>query len=150
MDRLYHAIKTLLFGFGLMALCSAAMAADEVLEVEVFNATAHAISPGPDFTWLEPAQNAGYDYVVEPKSSQELMYYLPKSRGTEAFTYRQGDQVCHFSFGHHTPNATHINRWVKAKSTGSTPAMCAAELVVTPDDDEFVRNGGTQVLFIMG
>ncbi|KQB52315.1 hypothetical protein AQS70_14890 [Pseudomonas endophytica] len=150
MERLNDVVKTLTFGFGLMLVCAGAIAADEVLEVEVFNATAHNISPDPDFAWLENPLNAGHDFVVEPKSSQELMYYLPTSRSADAFTYRQGDQACHFSFGHQTPNAIHLNRWAKAKSTGLTPITCAAELVVTPDDDEFVRNGGTRVLFTMG
>ncbi|MFP3516798.1 hypothetical protein SB766_11430 [Pseudomonas sp. SIMBA_077] len=150
MDRSNDVVKTLAFGFGLMLVCTGAIAADDVLEVEVFNATAHAITPDPDFAWLESPENAGHDFVIEPKSSQELMYYLPTSRGADAFTYRQGDQACYFSFGHHTPTAIHLNRWVKAKSTGSTPTTCKAELLGTPDDDEFVRNGGTRVLFTMG
>ena len=95
MTRLNDVIKTLVFGAGLIALGSAALAADEVLEVEVFNASAHAITPGDDFSWLEDPDNAGHDFVVAPKSSQELMYYLPVARGAEAFTYRQGEQACH-------------------------------------------------------
>ena len=150
MTRLNDVIKTLVFGAGLIALGSAALAADEVLEVEVLNASAHAITPGDDFSWLEDPDNAGHDFVVEPKSSQELMYYLPKSRGAEAFTYRRGEQACHFGFGHLTPGAANLNRWAKAKSTGSLPVTCAAELIAIPDDDEFVSNGGTRVLFTMG
>ncbi|MCW2101179.1 UNVERIFIED_ORG: hypothetical protein EDF86_3896 [Pseudomonas psychrophila] len=150
MTRLNDVIKTLVFGAGLIALGSAALAADEVLEVEVFNASAHAITPGDDFSWLEDPDNAGHDFVVAPKSSQELMYYLPVARGAEAFTYRQGEQACHFGFGHLAPGEATLNRWAKAKSTGAVAATCAAELIAVPDDDEFIRNGGTRVLFTMG
>lgn len=140
----------LLIALGLSALCSAAMAVDEVLEVEIFNATPYAISPGADFSWLENPDNAGHDFIVEPRTSQELMYYLPESRGTQTFTYRQGEQACLFGFGHLTPGSGDSNRWANAKSTGTVEAVCDAELIAVSDDDEFFRNGGTRVLFTMG
>lgn len=139
-----------LIGLGLSALSSAAMALDEVLEVEIFNATAYVISPGSDFSWLEKPENAGHDFIVEPRSSQELMYYLPESRGSQTFTYHQGEQACLFGFGHLTPGTSTINRWANAKSTGVVEIACDAELIAVPDDDEFVGNGGTRVLFTMG
>jgi len=139
-----------IFGLGLMAVGSAALAADEVLEVEIFNATAKAISPGNDFSWLESPENAGHDFVVEPSTSQDLLYYLPASRGSETFTYRQGEQVCYFGFGHLTPGASNLNRWAQARSVGAVTVGCAAELIAVSDDDEFSRNGGSRVLFTMG
>ena len=128
---------------------SAALALDQVLEVEIFNATAHDITPGKDFSWLNSSDNAGHDFVVSPGSSQELMYYLPESRGTQAFTYQYGEQACHFGFGHLTPDSANLNRWVGAKSVGSMPALCSAEQIAVPDDDEFVSNGGSRVMFTM-
>lgn len=142
--------RRLLLGVGLSVVCCAAMAVDDVLEVEIFNATAYAITPGNDFAWLEQPENAGHDFIVEPRNSQELLYYLPQSRGTETFTYRQGEQVCLFGFGHLTPQASMIGRWAHAKSIGPVEIACVAELIAVPDDDQFVRNGGTRVLFTMG
>ena len=150
MNRVMSVLNLLFLGLGLAAQASITLAADEVLEVEVFNATTQAISPGHDFGWLEGPENNGHDFVIGPQASQELMYYLPKSRGAEAFTYSRGEQACHFGFGHLTPGAVNLNRWAKAKSTGAVAAACAAELIVVPDDDEFISNGGTRVLFTMG
>lgn len=137
----------LLVGLGVSAT---AMAMDEVLEVEVFNASAYAITPGDDFSLLEDPDNAGHDYIVEPHASQELVFYLPESRGTQTFTYYQGEQACLFGFGHTNPAPDRLQRWVDATSTGAVDIACASELIVVPDDDEFVRNGGTRVLFTMG
>ena len=137
-------------GLGLSVVGCAVLAADEVLEFEIFNATAWAITPDSDFSWLANPGNAGHDFIVEPRTSQELLYYPPVSRGTEVFTYRQGEQACHFGFGHLTPGTANFNRWAQAKSIGVVPIACAAELVAVADDDEFVRNGGTRVLFTMG
>lgn len=128
---------------------SAALALDQVLEVEIFNATQHDIAPGKDFSWLNPPENLGHDFVITPGGSQELMYYLPKSRGTEVFTYQHGEYACHFGFGHLTPDSANLNRWVGAKSVGSRPALCSAELIAVPDDDEFVSHGGSHVMFTM-
>lgn len=150
MNRAMSVLNLLFLGLGLVAQASITLAADEVLEVEVFNATAQAISPDHDFGWLEDPENSGHDFVIGPQASQELMYYMPTSRGTEAFTYRRGEQACHFGFGHLTPGAVNLNRWAKAKSTGAVAATCAAELIAVPDDDEFISNGGTRVLFTMG
>ena len=150
MNRTLGVLNRLFLALVWAALASTALAADEVLEVEVFNATAQAISPGDDFGWLESPENSGYDFVIGPQASQELLYYLPKSRGTETFTYRQGEQACLFGFGHLTSGAGNLNRWAQAKSIGALPVACAAELIAIPDDDEFVSNGGTRVLFTMG
>ena len=128
---------------------SAALALDQVLEVEIFNATQHDIAPGKDFSWLNPPENLGHDFVITPGGSQELMYYLPKSRGTEVFTYQHGEHACHFGFGHLTPDSANLNRWVGAKSVGSLPAHCSAEQIAVPDDDEFVSHGGSRVMFTM-
>ena len=65
---------------------SGARALDEVLEVEIFNATQHDIAPVKDFTWWNPPESLVHDFVITPSNSQELMYYLPKSRGTEVYT----------------------------------------------------------------
>lgn len=138
------------FAAGLSVVSCTVLAVDEVLEVEIFNASVRAIAPGNDFSWLEPPENKGHDFVVEPYTSQELLYYMPLSRGTDTFTYHQGEQVCHFGFGHLTPGAINLNRWARAKSIGDIPATCAAELIAVPDDDEFSRNGGTRVMFTMG
>ena len=127
----------------------AALALDPVLEVEIFNATQHDIAPGKDFSWLNPPENLGHDFVITPGGSQELMYYLPESRGTQAFTYQYGEQACHFGFGHLTPDSANLNRWVGAKSVGSVPAQCSAEQIAVPDDDEFVSHGGSRVMFTM-
>ena len=127
----------------------AAMALDPVLEVEIFNATEHDISPGKDFSWLGQPENSGHDFVITPGGSQELMYYLPESRGTQAFTYQYGEQACHFGFGHLTPDSANLNRWVGAKSVGSVPAQCSAEQIAVPDADEFVSHGGSRVMFTM-
>ena len=108
---------------------SAALALDQVLEVEIFNATQHDIAPGKDFSWLNPPENLGHDFVITPGGSQELMYYLPKSRGTEVFTYQHGEYACHFGFGHLTPDSANLNRWVGAKSVGSLRAHCSAEQI---------------------
>ena len=150
MNRAINVLNLLFLGLGLAAQASTTLAADEVLEVEVFNTSAEAISPDHDFGWLEGPENSGHDFVIGPQASQELMYYMPKSRGTEAFTYRRGGQACHFGFGHLTPGALNLNRWAKAKSTGAVAATCSAELIAVPDDDEFISNGGTRVLFTMG
>ena len=145
MRRTFTPVTGLILGlFG-----PAALALDQVLEVEIFNATAHHIVPGKDFSWLNPPENLGHDFVITPGGSQELMYYLPKSRGTETFTYRYGEYACHFGFGHHTPDSTNLNRWVGAKSVGSLPVHCSAEQIAVPDDDEFVRHGGSRVMFTM-
>ena len=127
----------------------AALALDQVLEVEIFNATEHDIAPGKDFSWLKSPENQGHDFVIAPGGSQELMYYLPESRGTQAFTYQYGEQACHFGFGHLTPDSPYLNRWVGAKSVGSRPAHCSAEQIAISDDDEFVRHGGSRVMFTM-
>ena len=145
MMRTFTRVTGLLLGlFG-----SAALALDQVLEVEIFNATQHDIAPGKDFSWLNPPENLGHDFVITPGNSQELMYYLPKSRGTEVFTYQHGEHACHFGFGHLTPDSANLNRWVGAKSVGSRPALCSAELIAVPDDDEFVSHGGSRVMFTM-
>ena len=128
---------------------SAALALDQVLEVEIFNATQHDIAPGKDFSWLNPPENLGHDFVITPGGSQELMYYLPKSRGSEVFTYQHGEHACHFGFGHLTPDSANLNRWVGAKSVGSLRAHCSAEQIAVPDDDEFVSHGGSRVMFTM-
>lgn len=143
-------VTRLCLSLGLSVLSSGALAVDEVLEVEIFNATPYSISPGEDFSLLESPDNSGHDFIVESRASQELLYYLPESRGTETFTYRQGEQACLFGFGHLTPGASTINRWANAKSIGPVEIACAAELLAVPDHDEFVRNGGTRVLFTMG
>ena len=127
-----------------------ALAGDEVLEVEIFNATAQAIVPGKDFSWLEAPDNTGHDFVIEPHSSLELLYYQPTSRGADRFTYQQGEQACLFGFGHLTPGGANLDRWAQAKSIGSVAIDCAAELIAVPDDDEFARNGGSRVLVTMG
>ena len=88
--------------------------------------------------------------MIEPRTSQELTYYMPEARGEQSFTYQQGEQVCLFSFGHKAPIGGHLNRWVQATSTGALDINCAAELIPVPDTDEYVRNGGTRVLFTMG
>ena len=145
MMRTFTTVTGLILGlFG-----SAALALDQVLEVEIFNATQHDIAPGKDFSWLNPPENLGHDFVITPGGSQELMYYLPKSRGTEVFTYQHGEYACHFGFGHLTPDSANLNRWVGAKSVGSRPALCSAELIAVPDDDEFVSHGGSRVMLTM-
>lgn len=145
MMRTFTRVTGLILGlFGPVAL-----ALDQVLEVEIFNATEHDIAPGKDFSWLNPPDNSGHDFVIAPGGSQELMYYLPDSRGTEAFTYQYGEHACYFGFGHLTPDAANINRWVGAKSVGSLPALCTAEQIAVPDDDEFVSHGGSRVMFTM-
>ena len=143
-------VTTLFLGFGLSALCQAAPTPDEVLEVEIFNAAPQAIAPGEGFAWLSDPDNAGYDFVIEPPTSQELTYYMPEARGEQSFTYQQGEQMCLFSVGHKAPIGEHLNRWVQATSTGALDINCAAELIPVPDTDEYVRNGGTRVLFTMG
>ena len=127
-----------------------ALAGDEVLEVEIFNATAQVIVPGKDFSWLEAPDATGHDFVIEPHSSLELLYYLPTSRGADLFTYQQGEQACLFGFGHLTPGGGNLDRWAQARSIGSVPISCAAELIAVPDDDEYSLNGGSRVLFTMG
>lgn len=147
MNRIRSIWVCLLVGLGFSA---GALAVDEVLEIEVFNASPYAITPGDDFSLLEDPDNVGHDFIVEPRGSQELVFYPPKSRGSQTFTYHQGEQACLFGFGHLTPGTDNTNRWADAKSTGSVPVACDAELIAVPDDDEFVRNGGTRVLFTMG
>lgn len=137
----------LLVGLGFSATT---MALDEVLEVEVFNASAYAMTPGADLSLLEDPDNAGHDYIVEPRTSQEMVFYLPEARGTQTFTYHQGEQACLFGFGHSSPVVGQLGRWVDATSTGTIDVACASELIPVPDDDEFVRNGGTRVLFTLG
>lgn len=78
-------ITRLLMGLSLGVMASPAMALDEVLEVEIHNATSAAIAPGRIFSWLESPANAGHDFVIEPGGSRELTYYLPQSRGNESF-----------------------------------------------------------------
>ena len=143
-------ITRLLLGLGLSVMGAPAMAVDKVLEVEIHNATTAPIAPGEGFSWLESPQNAGHDFVVEPGGSQELTYYMPQARGSESFSYQQGERECAFSFSHLTPANTRINRQVNARSTGKMLSRCRAELIQVIDDDDFVSNGGTRVLFTMG
>lgn len=75
---------------------------------------------------------------------------MPQSRGNESFSYRQGERVCVFSFSHLTPDNPRGNRQVNARSTGQVLSLCSAELIPVTDDDDFVRNGGTRILFTMG
>lgn len=150
MKAIKRFITRLLMGLSLGVMASPAMALDEVLEVEIHNATSAAIAPGKDFSWLESPANAGHDFVIEPGGSQELTYYLPQSRGNESFSYRQGERVCMFSFSHLTPDHPRGNRQVNARSAGQVLSLCSAELIPVTDDDDFVRNGGTRILFTMG
>ena len=141
---------TLLLGFLLSTWCLAEQAPDEVLEVEIFNVGPQAIEPGDGFTWRDDPDNAEHDFVIAPRTSQELTYYMPESRGEQSFTYYQGEQACLFSFGHKASIGNTLNRWVTATSTGALDIHCTAELIPVPDTDEYVRNGGTRVLFTMG
>jgi len=131
---------------------SASCARDEIVNVEVYNATAAVIVPGRDFTWTQNPANAGHSFSINPGESQELTYYLPQSRAErEAFSYTQGSRTCHFSFGHvarapgSDKEAMPYHRWVKAEPAGS----CVAELFYVEDDDDYVSHGGTRVKFSM-
>jgi len=149
MKRIPDFLARLLLGLLLGGLGSAALAIDEILEVEIHNATSAAISPGKDFSWLDNTQATGHDFVIEPGHSQELTYYLPQSRGNESFSYQQGERVCGFGFSHVEPGSANINRRVYAKSMGQVASVCGADLIAITDDDDFVSNGGSRVLFTM-
>ncbi|MFW0757236.1 hypothetical protein ACN1C3_21285 [Pseudomonas sp. H11T01] len=143
-------LSVLTLFFCLASLC--AQAADEVVDVEVFNATSAVIHPGDDFSWTKSPDNAGHDFTINPGESQELTYYLPESRGArESFSYTQGDKRCHFSFGHipQEPMSSWAkmpySRWAK----GEPVEYCSARLIDAADNDEYVRNGGTRIKFIM-
>ncbi|WP_413792607.1 MULTISPECIES: hypothetical protein [unclassified Pseudomonas] len=131
---------------------SASCARDEIVNVEIFNATAAVIVPGSDFTWTRIPANAGHSFSIDPGESQELTYYLPQSRAErESFSYTQGSRTCRFSFGHvprapvSDERAMPYHRWVKAEPVGS----CVAELFYIEDDDAYVRHGGTRIKFSM-
>ncbi len=131
---------------------SVSNAFDEIVNVEIFNATSAVIVPGSDFTWVQAPVNADHSFSVSPGESQELTYYLPQSRAErESFTYTQGSRKCHFSFGHiakapvSDEQTMPYRRWVEAQ-----PAVgCVAELLEVEDDDDYVRHGGTRVKFSM-
>jgi hypothetical protein len=131
---------------------SISCARDEIVNVEVYNATAGVIVPGSDFTWTQSPANAGHSFSITPGESQELTYYLPQSRADrEAFSYMQGSRSCFFSFGHVAKASTsdeetmRYQRWVKAEPSDS----CVAELVTVEDSDDYVSHGGTRVKFSM-
>ena len=130
---------------------SVAWARDEMVNVEVYNATAAVIVPGSDFTWTQNPANVGHSFSISPGESQELTYYLPQSRAErEAFSYTQGSRTCHFSFGHVarapvSEGAMPYRRWVKAEPTD----YCVAQLLDIEDDDIYVSHGGTRVRFTM-
>ncbi|ROM65520.1 hypothetical protein BK653_20540 [Pseudomonas brassicacearum] len=131
---------------------SVSSAFDEIVNVEIFNATSAVIVPGSDFTWSLAPENAGHSFSVNPGESQELTYYLPQSRAErESFTYTQGARTCHFSFGHIAKASVSdeqtmpYRRWVEAKPAGA----CVAELLEVEDDDDYVRHGGTRIKFSM-
>ncbi|MBC3364683.1 hypothetical protein [Pseudomonas sp. SWRI154] len=131
---------------------STSWARDEIVNVEIYNATAAAIVPGSDFSWTQNPLNAGHSFSISPGESQELTYYLPQSRAErEAFSYTQGSRTCHFSFGHVARESSGAEetmpyrRWAKAEPTDS----CVAELLYVEDDDDYVRHGGTRIKFSM-
>lgn len=130
---------------------SAACARDEILSVEIYNATVADIVPGSDFSWTDYWASSGHNFWISPGESQELTYYLPQSRSKEeAFSYTQDSRICHFSFGHVarapvSEGAMPYRRWVKAEPTG----YCVAQLIDVEDDDDYVRNGGTRIKFTM-
>ena len=134
----------------LASACS--MAIDEVVDVEIINAGSAVIYPADDFSWSKDPANAGRDFSIKPEDNQALTYYLPQSRAErESFSYVQGDKRCTFSFGHveqvpMDPWATMpYSRWVKAEPAG----YCHAFLIDVADHDDYVRNGGTRIKFIM-
>lgn len=149
MKAYQDALGGIFTGVVLTVLSPSVMAIDKILEVEIHNSTSWVITPGKNFSWLEKASNSGHDFVIDPGASQELTYYFPQSRAADSFTYRQGRRGCRFSFGHLTASHPKFSRWVGAKSTGSIPAHCSAELLPVKDDDRYVRNGGTRILFTM-
>ncbi|AMZ74430.1 MULTISPECIES: hypothetical protein [Pseudomonas] len=131
---------------------SVSNAFDEIVNVEIFNATSAVIVPGSDFTWSLAPENAGHSFSISPGERQELTYYLPQARAErESFTYTQGNRTCHFSFGHipgvpvSDGQTMPYRRWVEAKPAGA----CVAELLEVEDDDDYVRHGGTRVKFSM-
>jgi len=131
---------------------SVSNAFDEIVNVEIFNATSATIVPGSDFTWTQDPTNAGHDFSVSPGASQELTYYLPQSRAErESFTYIQGSRKCQFSFGHiakapvSDEQTMPYRRWVDAQPKD----YCVAELFEIDDDDDYVRHGGTRIKFSM-
>ncbi|MCM2462280.1 hypothetical protein HGO40_17650 [Pseudomonas sp. CG7] len=130
---------------------SAACARDEVVNVEIHNATVDDIVPGSGFSWTDYWAGSGHNFWISPSESQELKYYLPQSRSKEeAFSYTQDSRICHFSFGHVarrpiSEGAMPFRRWVKAEPTG----YCVAQLIDVEDDDDYVRNGGTRIKFTM-
>ncbi|MDP9784358.1 hypothetical protein [Pseudomonas fluorescens] len=131
---------------------SVSSAFDEIVNVEIFNATSAVIVPGSDFTWSLAPENVGHSFSVNPGESQELTYYLPQSRAErESFTYTQGSRTCHFSFGHiagaplNDQQTMPYRRWAEAKPAGS----CSAELLEVEDNDDYVRHGGSRVKFSM-
>ncbi|MDU9040367.1 hypothetical protein QZH46_28090 [Pseudomonas corrugata] len=131
---------------------SVSNAFDEIVNVEIFNATSAMIVPGSDFTWTQDPANAGHSFSVSPGASQELTYYLPQSRAErESFTYTQGRRKCHFSFGHiakapvRDEQTMPYRRWVDAQPKD----VCVAELFDVDDDDDYVRHGGTRIRFSM-
>lgn len=131
---------------------SVAWALDEVVNVEIFNATSAQIVPGSDFSWTQVPANAGHSFTIDPGESQELTYYLPQSRaGRESFSYVQGGRQCQFSFGHipkapvNDEQTMPYRRWVDAKPVGT----CLAQLIAVDDNDDYVRHGGTRIRFSM-
>jgi hypothetical protein len=130
---------------------SASCARDEVVNVEIHNATADDIVPGSGFSWTNYWAGSGHNFWISPSESQELTYYLPQSRSKEeAFSYTQDSRICHFSFGHVarrpiSEGAMPFRRWVKAEPTD----YCVAQLIDVEDDDDYVRNGGTRIKFTM-
>ena len=117
MNHLFTCFSALFFAI----VSGWALAGDEVLEVEIFNATAQAIVPGKDFSWLEAPDATGHDFVIEPHSSLELLYYLPTSRGADLFTYQQGEQACLFGFGHLTPGGVTSTAGLRPGRLGQSP-----------------------------
>ena len=137
-----------------LAACLASFAAcarNEVVNVEIHNATVDDIVPGSGFSWTDYWAGSGHNFWISPSESQELTYYLPQSRSKEeAFSYTQDSRICHFSFGHVarrpiSEGAMPFRRWVKAEPTG----YCVAQLIDVEDDDDYVRNGGTRIKFTM-
>lgn len=150
-DKNKYIAGALLALLGCMA-SSVSSAFDEIVNVEIFNATSAVIVPGSDFTWTQSPANAGHSFSVSPGQSQELTYYLPQSRAErESFTYTQGNRKCYFSFGHiakapvSDTQTMPYHRWVDAQPAGS----CIAELFEVEDNDDYVRHGGTRVKFSM-
>lgn len=144
-------IASVLLSLAACLASSAACARDEVVNVEIHNATADDIVPGSGFSWTDYWAGSGHNFWISPSESQELTYYLPQSRSKEeAFSYTQDSRICHFSFGHVarrpiSEGAMPFRRWVNAEPTD----YCVAQLIDVEDDDDYVRNGGTRIKFTM-